>query len=115
MNTATIIRAAPAITRNGLPGLKPYVYRGTGIDTLTPHLDTEELFIPVDPSLCHCDGDMRAYRQHLADDEKPCTASREAVNAYSRELARQKRANACQTCGYQRGGPNCKRLCRGAR
>lgn len=31
-------RALPVEVRNGLPAFKPYVYRGTGTDTLTPHL-----------------------------------------------------------------------------
>ena len=35
--------ALPRSPRNGLPGLKPYVYRGTGRDELTGHLDKREL------------------------------------------------------------------------
>lgn len=33
------IRPAPAVSRNGLPGWKPYVYRGTGEDRLTAWMD----------------------------------------------------------------------------
>ena len=35
--------ALPRSPRNGLPGLKPYVYRGTGRDELTGHLDKREI------------------------------------------------------------------------
>jgi hypothetical protein len=30
-----------AVPRNYTPGFRPYVYRGTGVDTLTPWLDDE--------------------------------------------------------------------------
>lgn len=33
------IRPVPAINRNGMPGWKPYVYRGTGADRLTGWMD----------------------------------------------------------------------------
>lgn len=108
-----MIRPAPAVTRNGLPGWKPYVYQGTGTDTLTPHLDTGEL--PSDLQQCYCGGDMRGYRQHLADGEKPCRESRDYVNTYHRERARLKRLSACTSCGYRVGSQNCRSLCGGGR
>jgi hypothetical protein len=88
--TATIARPAPGTDRNGLPEWRPYVYRGTGVDVLTPHLDTEEL--PDDLKPCYCGGDMRGYRQHLADGEEPCRESRDYTNTYHRERKRLKKA-----------------------
>jgi hypothetical protein len=35
----SLITPAPGSVRNGLPGFRPYVYRGTGTDELTPELD----------------------------------------------------------------------------
>ena len=79
--------------RNGLPEFRPYVYRGTGYDQLTPHLgdpfDFEDT--PRPEGKCYCDGSMRAYRRHLALGEAPCRASREDVNFYHRTLAARKR------------------------
>lgn len=37
--------------RNGLPGLKPYVYRGTGADTLTSPELQAQLDEPVRPPM----------------------------------------------------------------
>lgn len=114
MSTATTIRPAPPVIRNGLPGWKPYVYRGRGYDVLTPELgdawaDTARPVEVGEP--CWCDGSMRAYRKHLALKEDPCGASRAEVNAYTRE---QRQRNQCDTCGYSVTGPNHRILCGGA-
>lgn len=109
----TVLRAAPAVTRNGIPGWKPYVYKGTGIDTLTPHLDTEE--IPADLKQCYCGGDMGGYRRHLAAGELPCRESREYTNTYHRERNRLQRKGACLVCGYKPGSQNCRAICGGGR
>jgi hypothetical protein len=78
--------------RNGLPEFRPYVYRGTGADVLTPHLGdpwTEAQPASV-PERCYCDGSMYAYRQHLAKGERPCQASRDDVNLYERSRIKRK-------------------------
>lgn len=91
MITSTLVRPAPAVIRHGLPEWRPYVYRGKGYDTLTAFMDDAEPDTRPDEPQCYCGGDMRGYRQHLADGEKPCGESRDYVNAYSRERARLKR------------------------
>jgi hypothetical protein len=108
----TIVRPAPAVIRNGMPERKPYVYRGTGVDVLTPHLDLGE--IPDDLRQCYCGGDMRGYRQHLADGEEPCRESREYVNAYHRERKRLESKSRCTACGYRMFSQNCRAVCGGA-
>lgn len=79
--------------RNGLPGFRPYVYRGRGYDTLTPELGDPFDFenAPRPEGRCYCDGSMRAYRRHLALGEDPCKSSRDGVNFYHRTLAARKR------------------------
>jgi len=112
VSAALMIRPVPPVTRNGLPGWKPYVYRGTGTDVLTPELgdawaDTERPVEPGEPE-CYCDGSMRAYRRHLTLGEDPCGASRAEVNAYTRE---QRERNQCDGCGYSVSGLNHRALC----
>lgn len=73
--------------RNGLPGWKPYVYRGDGTDQLTAHLGDPFDGVPVRPAgqpPCYCGEDMRGYRKHLAAGEEPCALSRDDVNVYTR-------------------------------
>jgi len=74
--------------RNGLPGWKPYVYRGIGIDILTPHLTTDELFAPA-AEVCWCGESQYGYRLHRKRGEEPCQASREANT--TAEAARRER------------------------
>lgn len=95
--------------RTGLP-FRPYVYRGTGVDELTPDLDTDDLFDPVDAP-CWCGEDMRGYRRHLRHREDACQPSRDACNAYHRERARQKALSKCPGCGYSVTSQNHKTLC----
>ena len=108
--SATIIRPMPGATiRTGLP-FKPYVYRGIGTDTLTPELNTDDLF-EAGMMPCLCGETMYGYRKHLADGEEPCQGSRDAVNAYSRERARQRALGKCGKCGYSVTGLNHRTLC----
>lgn len=81
--------------RNGLPGWKPYVYRGTGKDELTAHMgdpfDFE--YDAIDEPPCWCGGNMSGYRKHLGRPQgdparEPCQASRADVNLYSRRVRR---------------------------
>jgi len=75
--------------RNGLPEFRPYVYRGTGVDQLTPHLDDPEPVRAAAPQSCYCAGTMYAYRKHIAKGEEPCQASRDEVNLYQRSRYRE--------------------------
>lgn len=73
--------------RNDLT-FKPYVYRGTGTDVLTPELDDEPAEQPAPGEPCWCGGGMRGYRKHLAERTDPCQASRDDVNLYMRSRRR---------------------------
>ena len=64
---------APSL--NGLP-VKPYEYRGTGTDTLTPELDAE----PVWPC-----GTSYGYSRHKNAGEPKCDDCRDAYNKERRE------------------------------
>jgi hypothetical protein len=78
--------------RNGMPEFRPYKYRGTGADTLTPPelqalLDLEpdlpdaldELDAPVWPH-----GTYTGYGRHRSAGEQPCEPCRAAGNEYKR-------------------------------
>lgn len=76
---------------------KPYVYRGQG-----PFLAEEP---EPEQEECWCGGDMRGYRRHLDRREKPCQASRDDVNLYSRtRRTGTRQARAHQAAG---GKPRC--------
>lgn len=70
---------------------KPYVYRGTGEDVLTPELGTDGGQPPRVYEPCWCGDDMRGYRKHLRLGEQPCQQSRDDVNEYTRERNRLRR------------------------
>lgn len=64
-----------ASARNGLT-VRPYVYRGTGVDTLTPELDAE----PVWPC-----GTSYGYSRHKNAREPKCQDCIDAYNAERRQ------------------------------
>jgi hypothetical protein len=87
--SAPTIRPLPGtVPRNGLPGLRPYTYRGAGVDLLTPELDDEPLpaYPPGKPRSQPC-GTEAAYRRHERHGEQPCRECRECRDAHSRRLA----------------------------
>lgn len=91
MSAVAVARPMPGTPRNGV-GWKPYIYRGAGVDVLTPFLDGPEDDAPeAAAEACWCGGDMRGYRKHLTKDEDPCQASRDDVNLYTRNRSRAKR------------------------
>lgn len=72
--------------RNGLPPLKPYVYRGTGQDELTAWMDELEDEAPaprgrVASSPC---GTSAAYRRHRRRGERACAACLAAERSRAR-------------------------------
>jgi hypothetical protein len=89
------VSAATAVTgqfRNGMPGFRPYTYRGTGADTLTPPelqalLDLEP-DLPVEPDLPEAPvwphGTYTGFGRHRTANEPPCGPCREAGNEYKR-------------------------------
>lgn len=91
---SAVVRPVPGAPRNGMPG-KLYVYRGTGVDVLTPFLDdVDDDARPVTGEACWCGGDMGGYRKHLAKREDPCQPSRDDVNLYTRNRNHAKREMA---------------------
>lgn len=79
---SVMLRAAPPVTSNGLPGWKPYVYRGTGEDVLTAFMDEPESWFDDLPSagraLAPC-GTEAAYARHRRRGE-PIDAECRAAN-----------------------------------
>jgi hypothetical protein len=82
------------VPRNGLL-IKPYVYRGTGVDTLTAFMDDEpgETRRPGRPREYPC-GTPAAYRRHLRYGEKPCGECRRAHTQSSTERRQAARKQA---------------------
>lgn len=82
----------------GRPDLfEPYVYRGTGVDTLTPWMGSAEdiLAAAPPPGDCWCDGSVRGYDAHRKRGEEPCDASRADNNLReANRMARKKAAAA---------------------
>lgn len=108
MNTATIIRPAPAVViPNGLTW-KPYVYRGRGYDVLTPHLGDpfEDPYEDEAPragrrAAAPC-GTTAAYARHVRHGEKPCEPCADAE--------RDRRFERAQTALHRdlgNGSPRC--------
>jgi hypothetical protein len=85
----------PAATfRNGMPPLKPYVYRGTGRDVLTAWMDDLPDESPAGPgrvasSPC---GTSAAYKRHRRRGEQACAACLAAERSRSASRKDQRRA-----------------------
>lgn len=77
---------------NSLPW-KPYVYQGTGVDTLTPELDDE----PMWPC-----GTITGFTRHKYNREPQCEPCKEAQNRHRRELYREKRQQEAMSAARRR-------------
>lgn len=103
-------RLNPAPARNGLPEPRPYVYRGTGVDLLTPYLDglPEPEPVPPGPPAVKTCGTQAAYRRHLRRGEPPCEDCKKASARDTQDRSRRRR---CGDCGYLCSSLNHKTLC----
>ena len=61
---------------------RPYVYRGTGSDTLTAFMDAEPVRHPGGRPATRPHGPTAAYRRHLRQGERPCLSCRQAEARY---------------------------------
>ena len=90
--------------RNGMPEFRPYKYRGTGADTLTPPelqaLLDQEPDLPDAPVWPH--GTYTGYGRHRSAGEQPCEPCRAAGNEYKnrrRKTATPEFADDVKPCG----------------
>ena len=92
----TIVRPVPSTAPlNGLPGWKPYVYRGTGSDTLTAFMDEPESQfenLPGGRPLAPC-GTPGAYRRHYRRGEPVDEECRQAGCRDKTDRNRKRRAS----------------------
>lgn len=109
------IRVAPRTAPlNGLPPWRPYVYRGTGSDTLTAFMDEDERG-PGRPPTEPC-GTRAAYGRHLRHGERPCAACVQAARENAARRAGRDpaliRPRRCGSCGYLTSTPGHQIACR---
>lgn len=90
--------------RNAFPEWKPYVYQGTGEDTLTAHVIFPDDEPAGKPWLQPC-GTVAAYRRHLRAKEPPCPDCAQAGRL--RETARHKTYAPYATHENFGGKPRC--------
>lgn len=90
--------------RNGMPEFVPYVYRGTGEDTLTP--PELRAILDADPDIngqaAWPHGTRTGFERHRAAGEQQCQACREAASAYHRARYRRRKQLAS---GVAAGSP----------
>ena len=79
----TAVRLMPGSDRSRLP-FKPYVYRGTGKDTLTAFMDERKPPVPRKPRTLKPCGTVAAYRRHTRHGEEPCDACKAAKSRYEK-------------------------------
>jgi hypothetical protein len=102
VTAATIVRPAPAVTRNGMPAWKPYVYQGTGADTLTAFMDEPESQfedLPRTGRVLAEHGTAAAYRRHYRRGTPLCDSclqwrTRWRAGLYARDVKNGTRAYA---------------------
>lgn len=83
--------------RNELPAGKPYVYQGTGYDTLTAFMDDEPgetIRNPRGRPATQPCGTLAAYRRHYRHGETPCESCMQARDRYKEDRAAARRAAA---------------------